>query len=116
MAAPFQDHAPAAMAPYKYQPLGYQQITSFSSATGLTRPGDNAVIAVIQVEGVAGTDSVRWRDDGVAPTTSVGMLIDGTNAASTSPQPAPMVYSGDLTAIQFIVAAGSPKLNISYYR
>jgi hypothetical protein len=27
----------------------------------------------------------------------------------------PFRYTGDLTALQFIVAAGSPKLNVAYY-
>jgi hypothetical protein len=108
-----QNYPPQCAAPYQATPLGYQQITSFASATNLTVPAD-ATFALIQVEGVAGTDFARWRDDGVAPTTSVGMLVDGTNSATTSPQPAPFLYAGDLTKIQFI-SSGSPKLNISYY-
>ena len=91
------------------RPLGYQQITSLASATQLTLPtppaGSNVGYVVIQCEG-AGTDSVRWRDDGTAPTASVGMMLDGGQELD---------YTGDPTMIQFIVDAGSPKLNISYY-
>ena len=91
------------------RPLGYQQITSLSSATHLTLPTPPAGFlvgyVVIQCEG-AGTDSVRWRDDGTAPTSSVGMMLDGGQELD---------YTGDPTMIQFIVDAGSPKLNISYY-
>lgn len=117
MVAPFQDHDPVAMGPYKYQPLGYQQITSLLTATNLTRPGDNATCALISVEGTFGTDFVRWRDDGVAPTATVGMLVNAAGISATPVQPCNTFwYYGDLTAIQFIVSSGSPKINISYYR
>ena len=43
--------------------LGYQQITSLSSATGLTVP-QGATLALIVPE----TQNVRWRDDGTNPT------------------------------------------------
>jgi hypothetical protein len=55
---------------------------------------------------VAETQSVRWRDDGVAPTASVGMLL-ATGV--------PLQYDGDLTNIKFIEQTASAKLNISYY-
>lgn len=91
--------------------LGYQQITNLSSAAGLTVPaldpstGLNceAVFALI----VAETQGVRWRDDGTAPTASVGMPL--------SPG-IPLQYDGDLSKIRFIEQAASAKLNVSYYR
>lgn len=89
--------------------LGYQQITSLSAAASLTVPSVDVQglnckpsIAIITPE----TQSVRWRDDGVAPTATVGMPL----AAGTTLQ-----YDGDLTKIQFIETAASAKLNISYY-
>lgn len=91
------------------RPLGYQQITSFAAATHLTLPTPPAGFivgyTVIQCEG-ASTDTTRWRDDGTAPTSSVGMMLIGGQELD---------YTGDPTMIQFIVDAGSPKLNISYY-
>jgi hypothetical protein len=89
--------------------MGYQQITSLSSATNLTIPqrtpnGLNAkpVFALIVAEGQA----VRWRDDGTSPSASVGMpLAVGI----------PLQYDGDLTNIKFIEQVGGAKLNISYY-
>ena len=89
--------------------FGYQQISTLSSATGLTVPamapdGLNAkpVFALIVAEGAP----VRWRDDGTAPTASVGMpLAVGV----------PFQYDGDLTKIKFIEQSASAKLNISYY-
>jgi hypothetical protein len=89
--------------------LGYQQITSLSAATGLTVPTTDLnglscrpSIAMITPE----TQAVRWRDDGVAPTASVGMPL----AAGVTLQ-----YDGDITKIQFIEQTASAKLNISYY-
>lgn len=89
--------------------LGYQQITSLSSATGLTVPttdknGLNAKPTLALI--VAETQAVRWRDDGVAPTASVGMPL----AAGVTLQ-----YDGDLSKIRFIEQVGGGKLNISYY-
>jgi hypothetical protein len=95
------------------RPMGYQQILhgAISSAGSLTLPtlAKSGLIpgyAVIQCQGTATTDCVAWRDDGTAPTTTVGMrLFSGQE----------LDYSGDLNSIQFIVVAGSPDLNISYY-
>jgi hypothetical protein len=88
--------------------IGYQQITSLSSSAALTVPAVDKngnkiqpVLALIQAEG----NDVRWRDDGTAPTSTVGMLLlDGETLA----------YDGNLVGIRFIQAA-SAKLNVSYY-
>jgi hypothetical protein len=89
--------------------LGYQQITSLSAATGLTVPtrdlnglNQKPVIALITPE----TQAVRWRDDDVNPTASVGMPL----AAGVTLQ-----YDGDLTKIKFIEQTASAKLNVTYY-
>lgn len=85
--------------------LGFQQITNVSSSVGLTLPStapQTPTYAVIQAE----AQPVRWRDDGSAPTATVGMTI----AAG-----AELRYDGNLNAIRFIETAASAKLNISYY-
>lgn len=89
--------------------LGYQQITTLTSATGLTVPSVDVnglsckpSLAIITAE----TKGVRWRDDGVDPSATVGMPL----AAGTTLQ-----YDGDLTKIKFIEQEASAKLNISYY-
>lgn len=89
--------------------MGYQQLTSLSASAALTVPqltpdGLKAepVMAFIVAEG----QPVRWRDDGIEPTSSVGMpLAVGV----------PFAYDGDLTKIRFIEQTGGAKLNISYY-
>jgi hypothetical protein len=81
--------------------LGYQQITSLSSAAGLTPP-QGATLALIVPE----TQAIRWRDDGTNPTASVGMPV----AAG-----AYLSYDGDLNRIKFIEQTASAKINVSYY-
>lgn len=85
-----------------FQPLGYQKITGIGLATGLNPP-DNATIAEIIIE----ASDIRYRDDGVAPTASVGMPVSAGNAFQ---------YSGDLSAIQFIDQTSGAILNVSYYK
>lgn len=90
--------------------LGYQQITSLSSATNLTVPtkdpatGANvkANFALITAEAQA----LRWRDDGVDPTDSVGMPL----AVGVTLQ-----YDGDLSRIKFIQQTSGGIVNVSYY-
>jgi hypothetical protein len=70
-------------------PLGYQQISAatLASATNLTVP-TGAVLAIIRCE----TANVRWRDDGTAPTASVGMPMTPTDE--------PFRYTANLAAIR----------------
>ncbi|MDE2426234.1 MAG: hypothetical protein KGO96_10060 [Elusimicrobia bacterium] len=56
----------------------------------------------------AATENISWRDDGAAPTATVGMLMQTTDE--------PLLYSGDLLAIQFIQVSASAVLNASYYQ
>lgn len=81
--------------------LGYQQITSLSSAKALTVPvGTTRAVIVAEVQ------PVRWRDDGTNPTASVGMPLAVAAVLS---------YDGDLSRIKFIETTASAVLNISYY-
>jgi len=85
----------------RVQCLGYQQITALNNAVPLTVP-TGARFARI----VAEAQAVRWRDDGNAPTATVGVpLAVGTE----------LTYDGNLSAIQFIEQTASAKLNVSYY-
>lgn len=89
--------------------LGYQQITGLDAVKGLTVPTVDVngfrigpVVAVITVE----SQGVRWRDDGVDPSSTVGMPI----AAGVTLQ-----YDGDLGKIKFIQQSASAILNVTYY-
>lgn len=82
-------------------PEGYEQITSLTTAIGLTVPA-NARMALIQVL----AQDVRWRDDGTDPTTGVGMLISAGNE---------FWYTGDLDAIKFIELVADSEINVAYY-
>ena len=85
-------------------PNGYQQLVAsdISSAVALTVPAGTR-FAVLQAEG----DDVRYRDDGVNPTGSVGMII----AVGT-----PVVYTANPTALKVIRESASSILNVSYYK
>lgn len=90
------------------KPAGHQQLTTtLSAAVGLTVPAAaansvTARLALIRCE----TTSVRWRDDGTDPTSSVGMLLDVGES---------LWYNGDLQAIKFIRTAASAVLDVAYY-
>ena len=88
-------------APAALTAKGYQQITSLSSAAALTVP-TGATVALIQAE----SQSIRWRDDGTNPTTTVGMVL----AAGES-----VFFTGSLSAFKAIEITASAKLSISYY-
>jgi hypothetical protein len=53
-----------------YEAVGYQQITNAAAAIGLATPPTARVARII-----CETQAVRWRDDGAAPTATVGMPL-----------------------------------------
>lgn len=83
-------------------PRGFQQITNLSAAAALTVPAAGASFAVFNAE----AQNVRWRDDGTAPTATVGMLLTKDTE---------FTYQGDLSKIKFIETTGGAILNVSYY-
>jgi hypothetical protein len=84
-----------------YRPKGYQQLTSLSSASGLTVPA-GSTSCFLQAE----TQNVRFRDDGTDPTSSVGMrlIVDDL-----------VFYEGELSLIKFIEETASAKVNVLYF-
>jgi hypothetical protein len=87
---------------YAYNSAGIGQYAlTVATATNLTPP-TGATIAQICVE----TAPVRYRDDGIAPTASVGIPLA---AGWCGP------YAGPLSAIQFIAQSGSPTIGVFYY-
>ena len=83
------------------RPLGYQQLTMTTLKATLTVPA-GASVAYVAVEAQA----ARWRDDTVTPTAAVGMPV----AAGSS-----VIFTSNLSAIQFFPQASGSILNCSYY-
>ena len=90
-------------APYPYTALGCQQITSLASAAPFASIPTGAKLAVVTPE----VQPVRYRDDGTAPTASVGPLLYPGLVWS---------YSGALSAIQFIQTAASATIDVCFYK
>lgn len=93
----------ATTAPGYTEIKGYVQVTSLASAAGVGTVPDGATFALITPE----TQSIRWRDDGVDPTASVGMPL----AAGATLQ-----YTGKFSALKMIETSASAKVNITYYK
>ena len=83
-------------------PLGFQQIVGAATSTALTVP-TGATFAIIQPVAQA----IAWRDDGVAPTATVGMLV---------PADGELLYDGTLATFRLIQVAATATINVSYYR
>lgn len=83
-------------------PTGHSQVTSLSSAATVGTVPAATDYAVIQVQ----DQQVRWRDDGTAPTATVGMLMSPGDV---------LKYDGNLASLKFIEVAASAKLNVSFY-
>jgi hypothetical protein len=81
--------------------LGFQQITPGATSTALTVPA-GARIAVIDVEVAV----MRWRDDGTAPSATVGMRILSGGE---------LRYDGELQKLRIIQEGAGAIANVSYY-
>ena len=96
----------------RWTPLGYCQLAVTSSAvqtstcTGGIPAG--AVWAYVCNEGTA----ARYRDDGTAPTASIGVPL----ATGTATAPACASYYGTLANLQWIAESGTATLDISFYK
>lgn len=86
--------------------MGYQQLTVSGTALALTVP-TGATIALLTVE----SNAVRFRDDGVAPTASVGFPLSVSAGGVSS-----FEYSGNLSQVLIISQTGSATVDILYYR
>lgn len=83
---------------------GYEQLTTLNVAAQLTVP-DGTSMVLLQAE----AQDIRWRADGVDPTSSVGMLLTAGRD---------MVYPASKTALEalrFIQVTPGAKINVTYY-
>lgn len=80
-------------------------VATTASSASLTSGGipPGATSAYLQVD----TAAVRYRDDGGAPTASIGVSIASAGT---------LFYAGTLSKIRFILQTGSPLVNVSFYR
>ncbi len=109
------NHAPTIQG--HLEPAGYFQITTVDDGAGaaislvdamalLTPaavPPKQAKLVLIQ----ARAQNVRWQDDGVAPTTTTGMLLVANDT---------LVYTGKFSAIQFLEVTSGAVLNLTFYK
>lgn len=84
-----------------WEPLGFESISNPATAQSLT-PVAGAKFALISTA----TAAIRWRDDGTAPTATVGIAL----AVGEYFQ-----YFGDLSAIQVINDGGAAVVSVAYY-
>jgi hypothetical protein len=107
LAAALGSLAPAQSQGLTYAPLGYCQLTSLGSSVLLSSCSggipSGASLAVIAVEGAG----IRYRDDGTAPSATVGMPV----ASGTTIQ-----YSGTLSAVRLIQQTTTATVNVLFYR
>lgn len=82
--------------------LGYQQITSLSSAQALTVPAGTMLALIIPQ-----TQSVRWRDDGTSPTASVGQPLAVGQELEYD--------SANIASLKFIEQTASAAINVTYF-
>lgn len=82
--------------------VGYVQLTALTAAVGLGTIPPGATVALVQCE----TAAVRWRDDGTAPTATVGTLLQPGDL---------MTFDQRLDRLSFIQTAAGAKLNVSFY-
>lgn len=81
---------------------GFQALTVSNTAVGFTVPsGTEYAIASLEA------NNIRYRDDGTAPTSSVGLLITATSIFG--------VCQNSLDSIRFIRETADGLLNIEYY-
>jgi hypothetical protein len=89
-------------------PIGFCQLTPLASATTLASCSGGIPARARLVGLRAESAGIRFRDDGLAPTATTGLPIFTTDR--------PLIYSGTLSALQFIAASGSPTLDVLFYR
>lgn len=90
--------------------VGFETLTVAASAVGPTEGTFSPAggMADYALFGPLETAQVRWRDDGTAPTASVGHLLEVGQV---------LEFDGKLSKLQFIRTGGtSGALPVSYYR
>lgn len=82
-------------------PLGFDSFGPINTATGVTAPPGTTLMIFIVIGGNA-----RWRDDGVAPTASVGMPVLET---------LPYQFAGSFAQFKIIGESPGVTFSCSFY-
>lgn len=92
-------------------PLGYLQLTSLGNSTALVNTGNTTTDGILNsaslVRLTPEAQAIRFRDDGVAPTATVGQPL----AVGTT-----LEYMGTMSAVKIIEQTGGAKVNASFYK
>lgn len=91
--------------PGNLKPMGFQKLAVSSTAVALTVPSSGGLRARFAVF-ICESDACRWRDDGVSPTASDGMLF---------PNGSDWTYDGKLDQIRFIRVTTDAQVDVAYY-
>jgi hypothetical protein len=92
----------------RVRPLGFETLTVTNTAKSLQSiPQLQSSAEVKYCLFSADTSAARWRDDGTAPTSSVGMLLP-LNII-------PCWYAGEIHQLQFIATTGTSNIHVLYY-
>jgi hypothetical protein len=89
--------------------LGFEQITSLSSAKGFQSLPAAATKVQVQVEG----GQARVRLDGTSPTASIGELLEDGDRVTIGDDDGK--NNPALASVKFIQASGTVVLNVHYY-
>lgn len=90
-------------------PMGYQKLTVSSASVGLASASyaTSAGVAVAALASVE-TAAINARDDGTAPTTTVGMPFASAEAF--------WICRSSIAAVRFIAQAGDATLHVVFFR
>jgi hypothetical protein len=84
--------------------LGYQQMTSVSTASAASLPSipSNAASVLVAVE----ISGIRWRDDGTDPTSTVGIPVSAGQS---------LCYGNEVARFRVIGQTAGATINVTYY-
>lgn len=91
--------ADANVTPFGYYQVSVSTAVTLASLSGGSLPAGARIVWILPEAG----SNVRWRDDGTAPTASVGMPIVSQQA---------WPYEGSLAALQLVSQSGTATVNL----
>lgn len=85
-----------------YKSLGYSQVNVSGAAVGVGVVPSDTIMTLITIDG----GDIRFRDDGVNPTASVGMKVDKGGVIK---------YDADPSTLKFINVSAAASVNVTFY-